>query len=314
MSDSINRVLVHIGFHKTGTSWLQDEVFDKKDGDFHPISKLAHHFVFDQDGFILNSFDMNETVIREELQKVLKNTPLSSERMPVMSYERLSGSPFAGGVNGNSHAARIKNVFPQAKILIVIRKQADVILSGYFQYLTGGGTLGIDKYLYSKQNGLRPFFTGNHYHYHHIVSGYQGLFGKKQVLVLPYELFRLDKQAYLERIARFTGQEIKVQEVDTKVYRNKGEHQFTRYHFRFLNTMIKSTELNNFSFWHGALTKGLSWRLLSFGKRLFPASLDQKLKVKLNAKISTYIAGRYEESNQKLNALIDDDLEDYGYF
>lgn len=313
MSKSIDKILVHIGFHKTGTSWLQDEVFDRENGDFHPLSALAHHFVFDMDGFILNSFDKNEAVIREELSKMLQNAPLSTARMPVMSYERLSGSPFAAGVNANSHASRIKNIFPKAKILIIIRKQADVILSGYFQYLTGGGTLGIDKYLYSKHNGLRPYFTGNHYHYHHIVSGYLDLFGKHQVLVLPYELFKSDKQAYLERIARFTRQEIKVQEVDIKVYRNKGEHQFTRYHLRFLNAMIKSTELNNFSIWHNRLTKGLSWRLLNLTKHIIPASWDQALKAELHAKISAYVAGRYEKSNGKLNALIDDDLRDYGY-
>lgn len=312
-SISIPSPLIHIGFHKTGTSWLQDKVFTNDSEVFHPISKLAPYFVFDENGFKLNSFNKNEDVIKKELNNLLKDSPVLNGRIPVLSYERLSGSPFAAGVNASTHALRLKLIFPKGKVLIVIRNQQDAIHSVYFQYLTGGGTHGIKKFLNARYNGLRPHFSTNHYHYHYIIAEYQNLFGKENVLVLPYELFRDNKESYLSRISDFVGKEINIKNDVKNVFVNKNEYQFVRYNFRFLSKFIKATELNDFPKRHNWITKRVAWAFIKLLKLLSPSTLNSRTKSKVDRVITNHIGSEFRGSNQITQSLTDLDLSLYGY-
>ena len=67
-----NTVLIHIGYHKTGSTWLRNEIFIDESDIFSPIkrehgghSQFADHFVCDEEGYILNSFDTNEKVLKQ---------------------------------------------------------------------------------------------------------------------------------------------------------------------------------------------------------------------------------------------------------
>lgn len=314
MPEGLNgKLLIHIGFHKTGSSWLQDNLLRTKNGTFHSISDLAPHFLIDKAKHTLNPFDLNLDVLNAELEQILAVSPVPAGHIPVISYERLSGSPFAAGNNSLSHALRLREMFPQARILIVIREQQSVILSGYFQYLTGGGTFSIDKYLNAYHNGLRPYFSMNHYQYHHIIKGYIDLFGKENVLVVPYEVFKKDKMAFFNQLSEFVEQKIDLSQVVFDKPVNINHHQFVRYRFRFLNALIKPTELNNFSWLSNRVTSSLSWRLMKLLLKLPLSSLDRKVKNKLNDKIGKAIAGKYTTSNQLTSELIGTDLESLGY-
>ena len=68
--------------------------------------------------------------------------------IPVLSYERLSGNPHSGGYDSKEIANRLVQVFPDAKILIVIREQKDIILSTYKQYIIEGGACTVKRYLH----------------------------------------------------------------------------------------------------------------------------------------------------------------------
>ena len=80
-------------------------------------------------------------------------------RVPVISYERLSGNPHAGRFDARTIADRIKAAFPKARIFCVIREQNDMILSTYFQYLKIGGTDSVRDYLTRSYDGRRPGFS-----------------------------------------------------------------------------------------------------------------------------------------------------------
>ena len=56
-------LLIHIGYHKTGTSWLQKKLFISSNKTFEPLSKnsqgrstLSWKFVFDEEGYIIHPF------------------------------------------------------------------------------------------------------------------------------------------------------------------------------------------------------------------------------------------------------------------
>lgn len=64
-----------------------------------------------------------------------------SDSTPVLSAERLSGNPHSGGYDSLQTAKRLHRLFPQAKVLVVVREQTEEILSCYNQYVRAGGVL-----------------------------------------------------------------------------------------------------------------------------------------------------------------------------
>ena len=64
----MRRILIHIGYHKTATSWLQRYLFGRRDRGFCPVAPadgltakqaakfMSHYFVYDQDGKLLSPF------------------------------------------------------------------------------------------------------------------------------------------------------------------------------------------------------------------------------------------------------------------
>ena len=71
------KILFHIGYHKTATSWLQNQLFISTSRNFVPVSKnnkghstLAKDFICDKEGYLLSSFDNNEISILKNYLKL----------------------------------------------------------------------------------------------------------------------------------------------------------------------------------------------------------------------------------------------------
>ena len=179
--------LIHIGYHKTGTTWLQLELFMSDNKTFEPLSRRAMGQsslarLFFKDNFnLLSSFESNEVEIRKEIEHLLTVRPALKSKYPVLSSERLSGFPHGGGFDSSLIANRLKNVFPNSKILIVIREQKSAILSNYLQYLYNGGVHDIDHYLRLNYGGRHPFFSPAHFDYLPLIEKYRELFGESKV-------------------------------------------------------------------------------------------------------------------------------------
>ncbi|MCF8432637.1 MAG: hypothetical protein K9G34_11865, partial [Melioribacteraceae bacterium] len=76
----MNNILFHIGYHKTATSWMQNELFISKSKNFVPVSKnkkgkstLATDFIYDKEGYLLSSFDNNEKTILKNFEEISQN-------------------------------------------------------------------------------------------------------------------------------------------------------------------------------------------------------------------------------------------------
>lgn len=314
-----NTVLIHIGYHKTGSTWLRNEIFIDESDIFSPIkrehgghSQFADHFVCDEEGYILNSFDTNEKVLKQNQSEILST--YKGNKIKVISHERLSGNPHSAGFDASIIANRIKTTFPNGKILIVIREQKSFILSNYFQYLSIGGTFGIKRYLTTKYDGVRPKFSPNHIDYYGLISTYQELFGKENVLVLPYEMFNTQKELFFKFFGDFLGAEVKIDEDRFQVKRNKKKKHFINYHLRFLNRFVHATSVNNHSFWSKGVIKYSSKALIKFFQLFSTTGMDKKTINKIKDYIDEVVGNRYEESNKKVSQLIDIDLSKYKYY
>ena len=195
------RPVVHIGYHKTATTWFQEEVYPKAISHRWIPRALARDSLLKPYGC---SFDAGKTRAR-----------LSDDadpRPPVICEENLSGYIHNGGLHGlmaPEAARRIKATFPDALVVIVIRGQPEMIASTYVQYVRGGGTFGVRRYLFGGRWSLgalqhpykAPRFDFGHFEYDRLVAYYDTLFGSENVLVLPYEELCRSPEAFLATLA-----------------------------------------------------------------------------------------------------------------
>jgi hypothetical protein len=196
------RPLLHIGYHKTGTTWLQKHVFPNARAGFSLVSggkRLRPTFVE------INPFGFDPEAVRAGFESDIREAE-SRGLVPVLSAERLSGNPHFGGYDGRLIADRLAAAFPDARVLVAIREQAGMLVSLYKQYVKRGGAAPFRRYVAGTPGADRaPRFRLDFLEYHRLVAHYQALFGDENVLVLPYELLLSQPEVFLEQIGGFLG-------------------------------------------------------------------------------------------------------------
>lgn len=318
----IKNILIHIGYHKTGSTWLQRELFTTSNETFEPFSfsdeghsTLAEYFFKDREGYLLSSFNDNYPLLQKEIANI-KALPHKdfNRKIPVISHERLSGSPHSGGFDAKLISHRIKKVFPEARIFVVIREQKSFILSSYFQYLFNGGKWSFEKYISSKYDGKYPFFSPNHLNYYLLVKHYQDLFGKEKVLVLPYEMLKYEPSLFFEHFENFLNIRMNIDNKKVNTLWNKRNLFYVRYKFRFLNSFRKKNSLNTCHIFSNHLTESSVNIILYMMNKLVPKSTEDKFIMRLYEQLDAYTHDRYKKKNEELSTLINVNLKKYGYY
>jgi hypothetical protein len=312
-------VLVHIGYHKTASTWLQKHVFHDDSEIFVPITtvdgdNLAKKFIFGENGYLLPPFDSNGHVIEQSLRDfVSRKRECSQNKVFVMSSERLSGNPHASGFDSKKISEMIKEVFPAAKILIIIREQKSFILSIYFQYLSIGGRLSLTRYCSALDDGRRPYFSPHHINYLSLIKHYNALFGDDNVLVLPYEMFAKEPLRFVDRISAFLNRKIEVSAGSFSRPENKKSHQFVMYYLRQLLSLRIKSSVNDYFGFSGRVSS-VFYRSVLHGVGFFvPSYFEKLLKRQLSDYISDWVGSRFKEDIRQLSKVIQIDLADYGY-
>lgn len=192
-------LLIHIGYHKTATTWMQAQLFQPE----HGYRMLAdHQEIFDRvvqpHGLLFDPRPM-QALIAE------RRANLPAGHCAVVSSEILSGHPFQGGQMSDDYARRLKVIAPDTKILVSIRAQLKILPSVYMQYLLRGGTLPYDRFFAGTDMpgffGFRP----EHFEYDRLLALYQELFGAANVYVLTQESLQADMEAACAGLAGFVG-------------------------------------------------------------------------------------------------------------
>lgn len=190
-------LLIHVGYHKTATTWLQARFFTE----CHGFTKILNHqevfdFITKPHGLI---FDPEP--IREELERRLAAIP--DKTVPVISSEILSGNPFFGGRESDVIAKRLSHIWPKARILITIRSQLRILPSVYMQYLQRGGTLHHSRFFSEEGDLGYTWFSPHHFEYHRLYEEYQNLFGNDAVHLMQQEVLAKDPERACAALARF---------------------------------------------------------------------------------------------------------------
>lgn len=310
-------VLVHVGYHKAASTWLQRELFVDRTGyrwlgkrpRSHPVRRLVRERPLE--------FDADD--VRRAFEPLIADAEQAG-LVPVVSFERLSGHPFSGGFDVDLVGERVAQVFPDARVLIVVREQRSMILSTYKQYVQVGGAAPLRHFLDPPVGrSLRvPLFDARYFEYDHLVRHYDGLFGAERVLTLPFELFVRDGRAFVERIAELGGRPIAEDAVESLRFRrrsNRARSALTIAAVRRLNRFTPHTELNPApaAEWRSAarLSEWLQ-RTEALDRRL-TRELEARSQERLRRAVADWAGDRYAESNRRLADLIGVDLATLGW-
>ncbi|MEM7220617.1 MAG: hypothetical protein AAF515_19805 [Pseudomonadota bacterium] len=328
----MTRVVFHIGLHKTATTSLQVDTFPTLSGinylgPGHPA--VAHYVntVIARDPIHHGAFPIKTqptgvataagaaddappvdqqavTALREALQTGETN---------LVSSEALSGPAWVGVTQrGIDHRTpvllNLLQDFPDAELLLIIRRQDDYAKSMYRQYVKSGGTRPLAQFLGA--NGHTPLFAPDRYRYAALVDALQRSFAR--VRVIPFELLRENEGQFLGTVSDFLGAPPPDKPMSRRNSTRMGSAGLNL--CRVLNRLFTSP-LNPAGVLPGIpIRRGGGWRTLS------PVALLQDHWPSTRAKTSAAhqalfatVLAEANSDNRRLEALIDQDLARYGY-
>jgi hypothetical protein len=304
--------IVHVGFHKTATSWFQTAVYPRTTTHRLVDRDLVRSIFVNSDAF---HFDSGDARLRLELD--------GDPRPPLICEEELSGVLHIGAASSyiaKEVAARVHATMPDAEIVIFVREQADAAASWYLQYVKEGGTASARRYLFPDEylypGRLMLFkmarFDFAQLDYSGLIEAYDRLFGRERVHVYAYEDLKTDSAELLERMQ----QELRFSVANADLCSDRVNAAYRRgvlpiarvmNHFTGRQVANKRTLLH-LPFWFRA-----RWFMLErlnslpvFGGRPNPAAL-------LNARERAWIADRFAAPNAWLASRMSRDLASVGY-
>lgn len=308
------KLLIHIGYPKTGSSWLQKYIFNNENlgltapwGKNKQAMEAINYFIYPDD------LNFNSQSLRDYFYPTIE-TANSQKLIPVFSHEYLSIR--IGAISYPKMVAdRLASVFPEAKILLFIREQRSMILSTYQEYIKNQGvqTLleAIDESNYP--DGKIPAVRPSLYKYDLLISYYQQLFGQDRVLVIPFELFKLNNLDTVKKILDFIEADYTTDSLETTNFNTSLNPSYELGGLpirRKISQIVGQLEIDN---------SRRNPRVIFFNRvnkvinQLLPKSVHQQQKMYLQQTIDQTVKDTFRLSNQKTSDLIGINLADLGY-
>lgn len=304
------RPVVHIGHSKTGTTWFQNSFYPAVTSHRLIDSRVVREALLAPNGL---AFDAHRA--RDLILEAAAGAP------PLISDERLSGSNLGGGLHGMvapEMARRIKAILPDARIMIGIRAQPGMLAAAYSQYVKGGGTFGVKRFLFpdsyffagSPYRTQAPRFDLAHFDYQRLIRLYFDLFGQENVHVVLFEQFRAGSLNCARSLAQKLGLEFDEARVSEGV-RNPALNRNALRVMRFFNLFTARKTRDK---WYIVHIPGL-FEVRKRLHRLLNAIFRRKSSSEqlLGTATTRWIEARFAQSNRELSQLLGIDLGQFGY-
>lgn len=244
--------------------------------------------------------------VLEKFKESLNNNNtgiISNRKSNVISHEGMLNSCI--GDNGLK-AKRAYELFPQAKIIVVIRNQLDVLRSLYDMHprapMSGvafNKVLSIKDWLQFNFDKLeRGYLVGMMYSEH--ISYYKNIFGKDSVKVLIFEDLKYHPHAFSKEISGFMGIDDSIsRELLLKSPKNTSQDHFIH---NFREKILPGIQFSKLvpDKTHQYLVEKLT-KALPHKKTQVPEEYQEKIR------------DFYKETNQKLITELGIDVAQYGY-
>lgn len=316
-----SRPLIHIGLRKTGSTWLRKKLFGRADTDFLTSSdtenpdestfyKYTCQLIMDDMGRLIPDEDFDPAALRKQLEPLV----VPPGRCAVFYSARLGGHPLSNGFDRAQFCNRIKQVYSNARILIVIREQRSMILSNYMEHLKGGGADSLQHYLDGKWDTSCSALTFHYFKYDRLIRLYQSAFGSENVLVLPFEMISTAPQDFIDRICLFSN----IATPEDLPFSEKANERTTYFSFTALRRIVpffRSSRGNAYSpaILGRELGKTVHLAMIDGLSKVVPHSLEMRVKKRLQQQIEEMTKEVFAASNRETEKLTGMDLSAFGY-
>lgn len=304
--------IFHIGFPKSGSTFLQRQVFPflnkykyhsistaKEDSNLYELLNDFHINLFKTDGM---NFNLEKAI--EDKNKILN---LNKEKASMFSYEYAIGVLF-GYPDAVVKSERLFQVFGKdLKIIMIIREQKAILSSQYRDHpfepynIHKGKPISFEKW-YKQTKELRFFRFTDLVHYNKLINTYDTLFGKDNVLVLPLELVSHNPELYAQKMADFLNINKNI------ILENLNKPSLNMGNSSGENTLRKLRRTIPISI---EFSKILPKPLHNLAKEIITRGETEKIKISENLK--NEINQDYMDSNKALEKRIDISLSQLGY-
>lgn len=197
-------VVCHIGLHKTASGTLQRQFFPACEGIRLFTTQQKHTSEF------IRAVTCCDPTYFDASSALAKLQPhLEPDGINLISNESLSGPPYSGLIEyGLDHRTpvlqNLRSVFPDARILIVLRRQDSLARSLYRQYLKRGGTARIDRFFGMSSDGKPALMSLDRFRYGLYLEKLTEFF-PAGIKVLLFEEFISERARFLMEICDFIG-------------------------------------------------------------------------------------------------------------
>lgn len=209
-------IYIHVGLPKTATTFLQTEIFpqlpilytDHKRSNFEESLRIeeVHHL------HSTSQYAVNETFtarVEEQLQSLFSET---ERRRLLISDESLVGGWYINYLSGPNIQQMLSHFFPEATILITIRRQDTFLKSLYATSLSNGNPLTFHQFMNYRggsfgqyQRISPPNIDIRTLNWNAVVESYENHFGQENVFVVPFELIHDSVKSYIQAITSPLG-------------------------------------------------------------------------------------------------------------
>jgi len=170
----MSKIFLHVGLHKTGTTFLQKNIFPNLENTVVYYNKQP-----------VKDKDKDKTVIISE-----EGFTHSMRRDNKVKWYR------------EYTAKELQKLYGKdSYVILVLRDKKGLVKSLYSQYVKSGG-------IYRFQRWYNKYFDEGTLDYQHLIDLYNSLF--KKLLVLSFEQFKKDKNSFIKNICKFIDKPIPI--------------------------------------------------------------------------------------------------------
>ena len=284
--------LLHIGYPKTATTWFQLQ--------FYP--NVANKEVVPRE--IIQDILLKPSAFEFYQKNDFDEIRNFKDKPAIICDELLVGGMHIGDINDliqKEIATRIHYLFKECNIIIFLRNQLDMLVSGYTEYVKAGGTFNIKKYL-SRKSDYHYFnnyfaFSDSFLMYDKLIDFYTHLFGKDKVYIFLYEDFKNDPFVFLSRYKETFNLEVdldtlNIEPVNPSYSKRLLMLKRVSNHFTRRSILLKHYFVN-IPYWY-------KYSNLLFAKLSAHHSAQYDPKKFLGETLYNYYYNRFKESNKNL--------------
>lgn len=306
--DRARQVLIHIGYHKCASTFLQRQVFPLLNVGYVPMAGHERDVLAE-----LGSPHFDEEKFRKWVDRQLaEKCSEADRRWLILSHEQLSGHPTGRStIDYRRIAGNLYGLYPQARFLIVIRNQFNYMRSVYSFRVAVHGDERRTFEEFVREEGEAGLFRKMEYD--RLVSFYANLVGRENLLVLPLELMKVDMGRFILSVqAMLDG--LNIPPIEGRTVNPSTQLQTVTNLWRMANILFvraqKLTEPNE------RLRARARLAYFSLKRKTTPRLnqwLDGGPHLRLSEELVEQLEPRFAASNRRLQSCVPADLEALGY-